>query len=76
MTRSAPDVSDAMRDALLTLERVFGFPALRPGQPEVVEAILAGEDVLAVMPTGAGKSLCYQLPAVAQERWWCRRSSR
>ncbi len=65
---AAPDVSDAMRDALVTLERVFGFPALRPGQPEVVEALLAGADVLAVMPTGAGKSLCYQLPAVVRRR--------
>jgi ATP-dependent DNA helicase RecQ len=61
-----PDVSEAMREALVTLERVFGFAALRPGQPEVVEAILADEDVLAVMPTGAGKSLCYQLPAVVR----------
>ena len=60
------DVSDAMLDALVVLERVFGFAALRPGQPEVVEALLAGEDVLAVMPTGAGKSLCYQLPAVVR----------
>jgi ATP-dependent DNA helicase RecQ len=46
------------------LERVFGFSTFRPGQREVVEALLAGEDVLAVMPTGGGKSLCYQLPAV------------
>ena len=61
-----PARSEAMRSALVTLERVFGFAALRPGQPEVVEAILAGEDVLAVMPTGAGKSLCYQLPAVVR----------
>ena len=57
-----------MREALVKLERVFGFTSLRPGQPEVVEAILAGEDVLAVMPTGAGKSLCYQLPAVVDGR--------
>ena len=52
------------REALEALERVFGFTALRPGQDEIVAAVLAGEDVLAVMPTGAGKSLCYQLPAV------------
>ncbi len=50
------------------LKRVFGFPALRAAQGEVVGAILAGHDVLAVMPTGAGKSLCYQLPAVAEGR--------
>ena len=50
--------------ALDALHRVFGFATLKPGQAEVVAAVLAGEDVLAVMPTGAGKSLCYQLPAV------------
>jgi ATP-dependent DNA helicase RecQ len=46
------------------LHEVFGFPAFRPGQREVVEAALAGRDVLVVMPTGSGKSLCYQLPAL------------
>lgn len=46
------------------LRRVFGFPGFRPGQDKVVEAVLAGRNVLAVMPTGGGKSLCYQLPAV------------
>src|SRR6266511_5917953 len=61
MTANAPPL-DAIdpRDAL---QRLFGFPDFRPGQEEVVRAVLAGEDVLAVMPTGAGKSLCYQLPA-------------
>ena len=48
------------------LERVFGFKSFRPGQREIVDALLAGEDLLAVMPTGGGKSLCYQLPAVMQ----------
>ena len=52
--------------ALDDLRRVFGFTALRPGQDEIVAAVLAGDDVLAVMPTGAGKSLCYQLPAVVR----------
>jgi ATP-dependent DNA helicase RecQ len=46
------------------LETVFGFPSFRPGQEEVVQAVLDGENVLAVMPTGSGKSLCYQLPAL------------
>jgi ATP-dependent DNA helicase RecQ len=49
------------------LHDVFGFPSFREGQEEIVRAVLAGEDVLAVMPTGAGKSLCYQLPTLARE---------
>ena len=46
------------------LHRVFGFRSFRPNQKEVVTAILEGRDVLAIMPTGGGKSLCYQLPAI------------
>jgi ATP-dependent DNA helicase RecQ len=47
-----------------SLRRTFGLERLRPGQREVIQAVLEGEDVLAIMPTGAGKSLCYQLPAL------------
>jgi len=46
------------------LTRVFGFEDFRPGQAEILNAVLTGENVFAVMPTGAGKSLCYQLPAI------------
>lgn len=46
------------------MREVFGFPDFRPGQGEILEAVLAGDDVLAVMPTGRGKSLCFQLPAI------------
>ncbi|MXU64894.1 DNA helicase RecQ [Oceanomicrobium pacificus] len=53
-----------MDHAHAVLHDVFGFEAFRPGQEEIVRAILAGEDVLAIMPTGGGKSLCYQLPAL------------
>ncbi|MDP3695747.1 MAG: ATP-dependent DNA helicase RecQ, partial [Desulfocapsaceae bacterium] len=45
------------------LQRIFGFSTFRANQEEIVQAILAGRDVFAVMPTGGGKSLCYQLPA-------------
>ncbi|WP_442755292.1 RecQ family ATP-dependent DNA helicase [Methylocystis sp. JAN1] len=47
------------------LRSIFGFPDFLPGQREVIEAVLAGRDALAVMPTGSGKSLLYQLPAAA-----------
>ena len=47
-----------------TLRDVFGIRRLRPGQEEVIRAVIAGRDALAIMPTGAGKSLCYQLPAL------------
>ncbi len=53
-----------MQAAEAALHSVFGFEAFRAGQAEIVQALLAGEDVLAVMPTGSGKSLCYQLPAI------------
>lgn len=49
--------------ALEALTRYFGYDSFRPGQQGIVEALLAGRDVLGVMPTGAGKSVCYQIPA-------------
>ncbi|MBT6375875.1 MAG: DEAD/DEAH box helicase, partial [Gemmatimonadales bacterium] len=50
-------------DPLVVLQDVFGFDEFRPGQREVVDAVLEGRDCIAVMPTGAGKSLTFQLPA-------------
>jgi ATP-dependent DNA helicase RecQ len=49
------------------LHAIFGFKGFRPGQAEIVSAVLEGRDVLAVMPTGGGKSLCYQLPALLRD---------
>ena len=47
------------------LRSVFGLEQLRPGQRAVIDSVLSGRHTLAIMPTGAGKSLCYQLPALA-----------
>jgi ATP-dependent DNA helicase RecQ len=52
------------KDLERTMRKVFGLEAFRPGQEEVVNAILKGRDTLAIMPTGSGKSLCYQLPGL------------
>ncbi|MBI1418860.1 MAG: DNA helicase RecQ [Limimaricola sp.] len=49
------------------LRDVFGFDAYRPGQQEIVEAVVAGRNTLAIMPTGGGKSLCFQLPALVRD---------
>ncbi|KPQ05180.1 MAG: ATP-dependent DNA helicase RecQ [Rhodobacteraceae bacterium HLUCCA12] len=49
------------------LHRVFGFSGFRPGQEEIAQAVIDGRNVLAIMPTGGGKSLCYQLPALCRD---------
>jgi ATP-dependent DNA helicase RecQ len=54
-----------MRDSRHILKEIFGFDDFRPGQAQAIAGLLAGRSVLAVMPTGAGKSLCYQVPALA-----------
>ena len=53
-------------DVQQALRTYFGFDELRPGQDEVVQAIMAGRDAMGIMPTGGGKSLCYQLPALCR----------
>lgn len=52
--------------ARLQLQRHFGYPGFRPGQGRVVQSVLAGRDVLAVLPTGGGKSICFQVPALVK----------
>src|ERR687896_2377735 len=59
-----PEPVARSRDPEGALHELFGFPGFRPGQREAVEAAVASRDVLVVMPTGSGKSLCYQLPAL------------
>ena len=49
------------------LKRYFGYDAFRTGQEALVDALLSGRDVLGIMPTGAGKSLCYQVPALMMQ---------
>jgi ATP-dependent DNA helicase RecQ len=66
-TEPAAPPSPALQRALEKLRTVFHMRDLRPGQAEIIESVLAGRDTLAVMPTGSGKSLTYQLPALVLE---------
>ena len=52
-------------DPVLLLQRHLGYDAFRPGQEDLVRAVLAGRDALGILPTGGGKSVCYQVPALA-----------
>lgn len=63
MTQAVDSADSVDPRALEALNRYFGYDSFRPGQSGIVSAILAGHDVLGVMPTGAGKSICYQIPA-------------
>ena len=63
MTQAVDSADSVDHRALEALNRYFGYDSFRPGQSGIVSAILAGRDVLGVMPTGAGKSICYQIPA-------------
>ncbi len=64
MIHDRPAASAATANALEKMRQVFGFAQFREGQAEVISRLLDGRSVLAVFPTGGGKSLCYQLPAL------------
>lgn len=65
--RSSPSTPRCSQDLSAALKRHFGYDSFRPGQEEVIRAIVGGSHSLAVMPTGRGKSLCFQLPALLRD---------
>ncbi|KLU17774.1 DEAD/DEAH box helicase, partial [Proteus mirabilis] len=61
---STAEVLNSMPSAQAILRETFGYQQFRPGQQEIIHTITTGRDCLVVMPTGGGKSLCYQIPAL------------
>ncbi|RPF29229.1 ATP-dependent DNA helicase RecQ [Streptomyces sp. Ag109_G2-6] len=67
LSDASPQISDEVSDALRVLHRVFGYSSFRGEQQEIIEQLIGGGDALVLMPTGGGKSLCYQIPALVRE---------
>jgi ATP-dependent DNA helicase RecQ len=64
---SGAEVSAEVSEAARVLHRIFGYDTFRDGQQEIIEHVVAGGDALVLMPTGGGKSLCYQIPALVRD---------
>jgi ATP-dependent DNA helicase RecQ len=58
------EVTELLREAEKVLQKYFGYPGFRDGQAKIITSVLEGTDTFAIMPTGAGKSICYQVPAL------------
>src|SRR5215813_4504779 len=63
---ASPQDDFSMSEASEVLRRVFGYEEFREGQEEIIEHVISGGDALVLMPTGSGKSLCYQIPALVR----------
>ena len=67
LTARKPIAGDAMQRAVQILQDVFGYPAFRGQQAEIIDVVVHGGDALVLMPTGGGKSLCYQIPSLVRD---------
>ena len=63
---ASPPIGSGLTEPAEVLRRVFGYDSFRDGQQEIIDHLAGGQDALVLMPTGGGKSLCYQIPALVR----------